>query len=104
MVHQFPAGTRGSADAAAFRRPVYGRLTPLTAADALHLLRDHPDARFVLDPKEGNAPPCPRSFASTGDRPEAVDRLIPQVLTLDDLLFTFSFTPGRRFSMDVERD
>jgi glycerophosphoryl diester phosphodiesterase len=79
-------GLVGRPTLAPFRRPVYGRLTPLTAADALDLLRDHPDARFVLDPKDGNADLLPALIREArAIDPKLLDRLIPQVLTLDDL-------------------
>jgi glycerophosphoryl diester phosphodiesterase len=98
LAHDWYTGSRqgfvGRPTLAAFRRPVYGGLTPLTAGQALHLLREHPDARFVLDPKDGNAALLPALIREArAIDPTLLDRLVPQVLTLEDLRSTLRLYP-----------
>jgi glycerophosphoryl diester phosphodiesterase len=98
LAHDWYTGSRqglvGRPTLGAFRRPVYGHLTSLTAAEALHLLHDHPDARFILDPKDGNTSVlAPLIREARAIDPKLLNRLIPQVLTLGDMRTTLQLYP-----------
>lgn len=68
------------------RSRIYGRFSPLTARQALALLVTYPDARLVLDPKNGIQHTLPTVVQNAQSiDPKILDRVVPQIWNPEDV-------------------